>query len=327
MAALTINEAEKLVDKYDLLVSLSLEGINGNIAPFLEPVRAIRPYPGQGLSAQNIIGYLQGSYLLDISAKRALQDPLSFRTASQTSGATRDILRDLKRDLTIQLNSSDDNPAIVVGITPSKNASPQEKAYYISNGKLSGAVVPTANFEPISWVLNIERLNIALGHMSASSTQRILKLGSFDVNQISRFLSPDQATIAFAAIQKPIMYLNTDIQQQIIPVSTISYPVAGEIEDTATNSLLVVEHLKKILDNLYQIMGIELIHASQAIDLRKLQTPGLRLGKSTISFHSSFRKKVPFLQKDRELTPDIKNAYEFIGRYDINQINPNQTLH
>ncbi len=323
MATLAVYDVEKLINKYDLLVSLSLEGINGNVAPLLQPVRTIRPFPGQGVSADNIITYLQGSYLLDTSAKRALQDPLSFRTASQVSGATRDVLKDLKQDLTIQLNSSDDNPAVIIDISPNENASPQEKTYYVSDGKLSGAVIPTANFEPISWVLNIERLNIALGHMSASSTQRIVKLGSFCINQISRFLSPDQATIAFAAIQKPIMYLNTDIQQQSIPVSTISYPVAGEIEDTATNSLLVVQHLIKIVDNLYQIMGFELIHASQAINLKKLQTPGLKLGKSTKTLYSDFRKIVPFLQKDRELTPDIKNAYEFISSYDFDRKNAN----
>ncbi|MBA3662302.1 MAG: aromatic amino acid lyase [Gammaproteobacteria bacterium] len=327
MATLTIDEVEKLIDKYDLLVALSLEGINGNIAPLLEVVHVIRPYPGQGISAKNIIDYLQRSYLLDRSPKRALQDPLSFRTASQVSGATRDVLKDLKQDLTLQLNSSDDNPAVVIDIIPDSNASSQEKAFYISNGTLSGAVIPTANFEPISWVLNIERLNIALGHMSASATQRIIKLGSFCVNQLSRFLSPDQATIAFAAIQKPILYLNTDIQQQTIPVSTISYPVAGEIEDTATNSLLVVEHLNKIVNELYQIMGFELIHASQAIELRKLQIPGLILGKATTALYFRFRTIVPFLQKDRELTPDIKKAYEFISKYDINPKNTCQNFH
>lgn len=317
MAALVTYDVENLINKYELLTALSLEGINGNIAPFLEPVHAIRPYYGQGVSARHVMNALQGSYLLDTSPKRALQDPLSFRTASQISGATRDALQDLKRDLTIQLNSSDDNPAVVVDIRPSKEASPQEKAYYVSNGSLYGAVIPTASFEPIPWVLDIEKLNIALGHLSASSTQRIVKLSAFCINQISRFLSPDQATIAFAAIQKPIMYLNTEIQQQSIPVSTISYPVAGEIEDTATNSLLVVQHLNKITDNLYQIMGFELMHASQAVDLKKLQTPTLALGKQTLRLYSAFRKTVPFLKKDRELTPDIKKSYQFIRHYGI----------
>lgn len=315
MAALLVDDVNNLVETYDLLVALSLEGINGNIAPLLEPVHNIRPYPGQGTSAKKILSYLEGSYILDLSEHRALQDPLSFRTASQVSGATRDILHDLNRDLTLQLNSSDDNPAVILDVVPQKNASAQEKAYYISNDKISGAVIPTANFEPLPWVLNIERLNIALGHLSASATQRIVKLGNVCINQISRFLSPDQATIAYAAIQKPIMYLNTDIQQQSIPVSTISYPVAGEIEDTATNSLLVVQHLKIIVDDLYQIMGFELIHASQAVDLKILQTPNLRLGKSTSVLHEKFRKVVPFLQKDRELTPDIQSAYEFISKY------------
>lgn len=327
IAALTVYEVEKLINKYDLLVALSLEGINGNIAPLLEAVHTIRPYPGQGIAAQNIRNYLQGSYLWDVSSKRILQDPLSFRTASQVSGATRDVLKDLKRDLTIQLNSSDDNPAVVINVMPPKNGSLQEKAYYVSDGKLTGAIIPTANFEPIAWVLNIERLNIALGHMSASATQRIVKLSAFCVNQISRFLSPDQATIAFAAIQKPIMYLNTDIQQLSIPVSTISYPVSGEIEDTATNSLLVVQHLTKIVEDLYQIMGFELLHASQAIDLKKLQAPQLKFGKSTIALYSDFRKIVPFLQKDRELTPDIKKAYAFMSQYEINHLNNDENFH
>ncbi|MHB1221791.1 MAG: aromatic amino acid lyase, partial [Gammaproteobacteria bacterium] len=94
-----------------------------------------------------------------------------------------------------------------------------------------------------------------------------------------------------------------------------SYPVAGEIEDTATNSLLVVEHLDKIIDNLYQIMGFELIHASQSIDLKKLQMPNLSLGKDTGDLYSNFRKVIPFLQKDRELTLDIRKAYVFIKRF------------
>lgn len=315
MGALVTYDLEKLLNKYDLLVSLSLEGLNGNIAPFLEPVHAIRPYPGQGFSAQQILNNLHGSYLFELSKNRALQDPLSFRTASQVNGAVRDILQVLKQNLTIQLNSSDDNPAVILGISPSKNATPQEKAYYVNNKELAGAIIPTANFEPISWVLNFEELNIALSHLSANSVQRTIKLSGTHFTHLSRFLSPDETTIAFGAIQKPLLYLNTIIQQNSIPVSVISYPVAGEIEDTATNSLLVVMHTHKIIHNLYQVMGFELIHASQAVDLRKIQTPDLKLGDKTAVFFADFRKQVTFLQHDRILTPDIEKAHQFICTY------------
>lgn len=317
IVALAAYDTDHLLMKYNVLVGLSLEGINGNIAPLLTPVQSLRPYAGQQIAAQAILNNLQGSYLFNTADNRALQDPLSFRTASQVNGAAQTALKQLEDDLTLQINSSDDNPTVILDIKPRVNATPQEKSYYVSNGVLFGAVIPTANFEPITWVLDTEKLNIALGHVSASSTQRIVKLSSVCINQMSRFLSPDDATIAYAAIQKPIMYLNTDIQQETIPVSTISYPVAGEIEDTATNSLLVAQHLNKIIDDLYQLMGFELMHASQAVDLKKRQTPALMLGSNTQQLYTQFRRVVPFLQKDRELTPDIRSAYQFSRTWSV----------
>ena len=134
----------------------------------------------------------------------------------------------------------------------------------------------------------------------------------------ARELLMKQRTAAANQIRGLLMEYGVTIPQGICNINKL---VAGEIEDTATNSLLVVQHLNKIVDNLYQIMGFELIHASQAIDLKKLQTPDLKLGKSTIVLYSDFRKIVPFLQKDRELTPDIKKAYKFISSYAIDRSN------
>jgi histidine ammonia-lyase len=78
-----------------------------------------------------------------------------------------------------------------------------------------------------------------------------------------------------------------------------------------------VQHLNKIVEDLYQIMGFELMHASQAIDLKKIQTPGLQIGKDTKALYSDYRKVIPFLQKDRELTPDIKMTSRFITQYEM----------
>lgn len=314
---LVVSKLQVLLDRYDLLTALSLEGINGNIAPYLSVVGEVRPSDGQRISASKVMNALSGSYLMKASSTRVLQDPLSFRTESQLNGAARDSLKQLSDDLLKQLNSSDDNPTIILDVVPTQNASLQERSYYLSQGNLRGAVIPTANFEPINWVLDAEKLNIALGHLSAASTQRIVKLGSNCINQISRFLSPDQATIAFAAIQKPIMYLNTETQQEIIPVSTLSYPVAGDIEDTATNSLLVVNHMDKIIDNLYATMAFELLHASQAVDLKRRADPSMSLGVQTKQLQDAFRLNVPFLLKDRELTPDIQKAIVFIKHYPV----------
>ena len=45
-------------------------------------------------------------------------------------------------------------------------------------------------------------------------------------------------------------------------------PLAGDIEDTATNAVDAASRLRRIVENLYRIVGIELMHAAQAIDLR-----------------------------------------------------------
>ena len=62
------------------------------------------------------------------------------------------------------------------------------------------------------------------------------------------------------------------------------------------------------------MMGIELIHAAQAVDLRGKPA----LGRVTGPVFDAFRKEVPFLDADRNLSIDIEKAYHFIadGRLD-----------
>lgn len=71
----------------------------------------------------------------------------------------------------------------------------------------------------------------------------------------------------------------------------------------------------QIVDNTRVIYGLELLHSSQAIDLRKLSNPDLHLGKATEAMYKAYREKVPFVVKDRPFTPDIQASTEFIANY------------
>lgn len=59
------------------------------------------------------------------------------------------------------------------------------------------------------------------------------------------------------------------------------------------------------------ICGMELIHACQAIDLRKRKA-GIKLGQGTETVWSESRKKMALYENDRPISPDIQKAYEFI---------------
>ncbi len=311
LAALLIYDMEQLLDKADLVFSLSLEALNGNLAPFLREVQNARPYEGQKISARNIRNALKNSFLWKASAQRELQDPLSFRSVSQVHGTMRDLLKSAKHKVTLHLNSSDDNPLVV--LNPKEHSSTEiEKGYYLQD--LSGAVIPSANFETINWTIDFEALDIALSHLSHASTQRMLRLSSDKFTHLSRFLAPNSESIVFGAAQKSFVALDGEIKSLSMPVSRDLIPVAGEIEDLSTNLPLILQHTCKIIDNLYYVLGMELMHSSQAIDLRKTENLSLQLGEWTEELYNHYRKEVSFIEKDRSLSGDIEKSYFFVAK-------------
>jgi hypothetical protein len=197
IAVLAAHDANHLLGRARHVFGLSLEGLNGNIAPFLAPVQKIRAFPGQARVAARIRHDLAGSYVRSLSRTRPLQDPLSYRTFSQVLGSAQDVLSRLRRQLGVQMNTSDDNPAVVLDIVPPPHATPQQRTYYVNGHGIHGAVLPTANFDPLSWVLQLESLSVALGHMSSTSVQRILRLGTPEFTHLSRFLTANSASIGF----------------------------------------------------------------------------------------------------------------------------------
>ena len=79
-----------MLDGARLVFDVSLEGLNGNVAPFLAAVQNIRRFPKQAAVAAAIRRDLAGSYVWSLPAElapRALQDPLSYRTFSHVLGS------------------------------------------------------------------------------------------------------------------------------------------------------------------------------------------------------------------------------------------------
>jgi histidine ammonia-lyase len=190
------------------------------------------------------------------------------------------------------------------------------RSYYVTTGAVHGAVIPTANFEPLPWVVPLESLGIALSHVSGASAARSTRLGMPEFTHLSRFLSPDDVTLAYLAVQKVYAALDLENQELSKPVLGNPLPIAGDIEDTATNSAAAAQRVLQIIDNLYYVIGLELMHAAQAVDLRRRANPNLALGGGTGALLQSFRQVVPFLDRDRPLTPDIQASYRFLRQLD-----------
>ncbi|NGX48351.1 MAG: Histidine ammonia-lyase [Chlamydiae bacterium] len=318
LGALAIFDCKALLSKFTLIYCMSLEGLNGNIAPLLKEVQDVRPYCGQQTIAMKAWKHLEGSYLLELSKDRALQDPLSFRTATQVEGALLDILGIITKQLEIELNSSDDNPAVILDATLPANAKSQQRSYYVEEKGIQGAVVPSANFEPITWLLKFETLGVALSHVSKNSARRMIILADPKFTGLSRFLSPKEGVIAYGTIQKSFVHIDSHIRFLSNPSSADFLVIAGGMEDHATNAPEVISHFRDALDYLYYLAGLELLHAAQAWDLRMKKEPNLKSGRDIQILYKDFRATVPFLDEDRNLSNDIEQAYQFLKKWDLN---------
>lgn len=306
-AALLAHDTAGYLEKEAVVFGLALEGFNGNVAPFLAATNELRPFTENTSGALMVRSALDGSYLWSPSKDRALQDPLSYRTMAYVLGGAEIATGDLTKALEIQINHSDDNPGVVAGASDDK-VSRQVSQYFIE-GEVSGAIYPSAGFEMLPVASRVEALNTALVRLSQAITMQTIRFENPDMTHLSRFLAAEtNQGHAFGAIQKPLVALLAENQQIGAQAPVGSIAMAGNIEDLDSHAPLSVTNLGRILDNLYWMSSIQLLHAAQAVDLRK---PG-QLGAGTKALFENYRHSVPFVAVDRIYTNDFSAGYRFL---------------
>jgi len=288
LGALALYDTFKLLDLADVVFGLSLEALRGQVSPLDEAVHQARPYPGQLQSLAQVRAALEHSGLWEKEqpgVPDSLQDPLSFRDACHIHGAARDAGSYARSQLELHLNSTDDNPCVLI----------EERR-----------VLSCANYDPISWTLGFEMLGQALHHVSRSSCYRTIKLGTPAFTGLTRFLTPDEdRSIGYSTLQKTASSLDAEIRHLSNPASADYMSLSGDMEDHATNAPQVVAKTRDIIDRLLYVLAIEAINAAQAIDLRG----GVRLGNGTGALYKKVRSVVLFLAEDRNVSRDVELVY------------------
>lgn len=317
MAVKAYVDARQVLDMTPFVFAMSLQGLNGNVAPFLPQSLSVHPFPGLVDAGEAILAKLDGSSLWIADPNRALQDPLSFRTTAYTLAEAENSLNELRNVLQIQMNSSDDNPSVMLDPDRKYSETSQVGRYFFEIKGVKGAIIPTANFNPLPVVSAVQRAAVAFTHLSHNSVQRTLHLSDSRFTKLPRFLqAPENKGHAFGAIAKPYVTMHVENMSLANPVSFMGTPVAGEIEDTFTNLVYACERFDRIVDNLSVVNSLELFHASQAVDLRQREDKNLKLSSELEKFRSNYREVVPFVSADRVFTADIESGAKFLMNYD-----------
>lgn len=300
-----------------IVFGLTLEGMNGNVAPFLSQTVNSHPLLGLADAARDFRETLEGSYLWTKNDKRNLQDPLSFRTTVYTYSEARRALNELDELVNIQINSSDDNPGVILNADKTDCEHSQVAQYFIDSKDLKGAIIPSANFEPLPIAISAERALITLAHTAHNAVQRTIRLDEDRFSGLPRYLTAESNKNGhnFGATEDSMVSVYAENVDLANPVSMDGSAVEGNIEDSASNLPRIAERLKRASNNMIDIYSMELLHSTQAIDLRREIQPEVKLSKKTQSLYDAYRAKVPFVTKDRIFSSDLEEGIEILKNF------------
>ncbi len=277
MAALMLCGMRLALKALTVAGALSLEAYRANLSPVAADLVALRPVPSQIDGSARLRALLAGSDLFAPGAARRVQDPLSFRCLAPVNGAAHAALDAAIALVEIELSGAGDSPAVLVD---------------------ADQMASTVNFDTTALALALETLGQAAANAAAISAFRIVKLMSPASSDLPRFLTRHGGSHAgFATSQKTAAALEAEIRHLALPLGAMTLPVADGVEDYAPMTPAIVEKTRGIGERLLRLAAVELVVASQAVDLRGAVT----LGAGTSAAHAFVRRHVAPLDDDRPM--------------------------
>ncbi|MBX3028781.1 MAG: histidine ammonia-lyase [Chloroflexi bacterium] len=303
IGALLLADADRLARTASTVAALSVEALLGTSVAFSAAYQLARPHAGQVRTAAELRWLLRDSSLQ--AAHRALdhrvQDPYSLRCVPQVHGASRDALDHLRRVLDIEINAATDNPLVFpeAGVVPA-DALATGGGHVISGGNFHG--------QPIALALDFAKLAIA--ELGSISERRVALMLDPRLNEgLPAFLGASSGLDSgLMILQYTAAALVSEDKVLAHPASADSVPTSANQEDHVSMGSIAARHARRVLEHVEHILAIELICASQALDLRLDGHPGTQPGVGVREAHALARSVVPRLESDREPGPDIAAA-------------------
>jgi len=293
MSALFLYDANNWLKQAEIATAMSLEALKANMTSYSVKLHQARGFLGAVRSALAISKLTEGGDLRAGKVKCRVQDAYSMRSTPQVIGAAHDVLAYARSQVEIELNGVGDNPVFF----------PEEDLH------LTGA-----NFQGTPVSLPMDTVGIAITMVSLLSERRMNRLNHPALSgDLPAFLSKEAGM--FSGLMLSQYTADTLLVEQRIlsaPASIQSIPAAADQEDFVSMGMNTAIKNFQILDNAYGILGIELMAAAQALDLRDF-----RFGKGTNKAHEVIRRHVEFLDVDRPLYRDHDTMAELIKSCEI----------
>ena len=271
--------------------ALSTDAAMGSAAPFRHEIHDVRGHQGQIDAAAFLRAIMDGSEIREshrVDDER-VQDPYCIRCQPQVMGACIDLLRQAARTLRIEANAATDNPLV-----------------------FDDMIISGGNFhaEPVAFAA--DQIALAVAEIGSIAQRRIALMVDPTLSYgLPAFLTPEPGlNSGFMIAEVTSAALMSENKQRANPCSTDSTPTSCNQEDHVSMACHGARRLGPMNENLFKIIGIELLTAAQGVEMRAPEktSPPLQ------GVIASIRKDVPSLEGDRFMANDLATAAAFVAR-------------
>ena len=279
LAAIILYDAERWMKMHDIAAAMTLEALKANMKPYDKRIHTLRGFKGSQKIAENLNLLTAESEIL-FSGEKKVQDAYSMRSTPQVAGTLRDALEFARKQIETELNGVGDNPI------------------FLTNEK---EVLTGANFQGSPVALPMEMIGTGLSMVAVLSERRLNRLTNPALSVgLPPFLTEKpglHSGMMLSQYTADALIVETKILST--PAANQSIPAAADQEDFVSMGLTTCQKTRQIMDNCFGVLGIEMMAAAQALDIR-----GGELGRGTSIAHSIIRKYVDYLDEDRPLYRD-----------------------
>jgi|HubBroStandDraft_1064217.scaffolds.fasta_scaffold01976_3 histidine ammonia-lyase len=297
-AALLVHDAKEALEWADLIYAVDLNGMNSSVTPLSLVVQRDRPEKWLNWHAARTLDMIKGSYIFDKDAKRIIQDPESLRASSIRQASAWEEWAALRDAVVFQVNSSDHNPAVNVGLGPEDSwelATPQLMRFFVKGGPHShgqhGYIVSNANWDPYPMANRVESFLIALGNMDIAVMLRIERFRNpFFTGVAAGDVLPGAAGgfYGFAPVD-----LQQEIQSLMNPIAPFGSAIVGTVEDLQAQTRIKLQRARQAVETTFDLLSYDLLEGSLWMDVRKTQDPTRSFGEAPTAVWTAFRRQVP----------------------------------
>jgi histidine ammonia-lyase len=294
MLVLAADDLHRLLKVADITTAMSVEALMATDRAYAEDLVALRPQPGQAVSAANLRALLAGSPI--VAGHRygddRVQDAYSLRCAPQVAGAARDTLDHARRVAAAELVSAIDNPMVLP----------------------DGRVESCGNFHgaPVGYACDFLAIATAdVGAIAERRTDRMLDPARS--HGLPPFLTPDPGVNSGLMIaQYTQAAMVAENRRLAVPASADTLPSSAMQEDHVSMGWGAARKLRAAVANLARILAVELTCAAHGLDLRRAAGAG-QPARGTGAALAAVRERIGGPGPDRHLAPELAAAEELVS--------------